>query len=70
VLVLSCMKIVYKFIKAKKRPSLYSKPSIEMVFSYWIVSNCKITKMVFAFDTRSFYYKISYKNFMDMIHIK
>ena len=41
-----------------------------MVFSYWIVSNCKITKMVFAFDTRSFYYKISYKKIMDMIHIK
>ena len=36
-------------LKAKKRPFLYSKSSTEMVIFYWIVSNCKIIKMIFAF---------------------
>ena len=31
------------------RPFLYSKSSTEMVIFYWIVSNCKIIKMIFAF---------------------
>lgn len=37
------------FSKSKKRPSLYSKMSTEMVFFYWSVSNCKIVKMIIAF---------------------
>ena len=36
-------------LKAKKRPFLYSKSSIEMVIFCWIASNCKIIKIVFAF---------------------
>ena len=34
--------------KAKKRPSLYSETSFEMVFSYWFVSD-KIFKKAFVF---------------------